>query len=97
MEQQRKQVHPGKVFLLDVLTPLGLTVTDAARKMGITRKALSELVNERSSCSPQMALRIARVTNTSAESWLVMQIKLDLWKARQNGPGPLREFPRIAV
>jgi addiction module HigA family antidote len=97
MKQLRKPVHPGKVFLLDVLVPLGLSVTDAASMMGITRKALSELVNEKSSCSPQMALRIAMVTRTSAESWLAMQAKLDLWKARQIEPKLLREFPKIAV
>ena len=97
MEKLRKPVHPGKIFLEDVLIPLGLTVTDAARMMGITRKALSELVNEKSSCSPQMALRIAKVTCTSAESWLAMQVKLDLWKARQCEIGPLQEFPKIAV
>ena len=97
METLRKPVHPGKVFLEDVLIPLGLTVTDAARMMEITRKALSELVNEKSSCSPQMALRIANATRTSAESWLAMQVKLDLWKARQNETRPLQEFPRIAV
>ena len=90
-------VHPGKVFLSDVLVPLGLTVTDAARMMGITRKALSELVNERTSCTPQMALRIATVTNTSAESWLVMQTKLDLWKARQMKLGLLQKFPQTTV
>jgi len=97
VKSMRKPVHPGNVFLNDVLIPLGLTVTDAAKKMGITRKALSELVNEKSSCSPQMAIRIAKVTCTSAESWLVMQAKLDLWKVRQNEIGPLQEFPKIAV
>ena len=97
MERLRKPVHPGKVFMQDVLLPLGLTVTDAARMMGITRKALSELVNEKSSCTVQMALRIAQVTHTSAESWLAMQIKLDLWKARRMKLSPLQEFPKIAV
>jgi addiction module HigA family antidote len=97
MEKSRKPVHPGKVFMQDVLVPLGLTVTDAARMMGITRKALSELVNEKSSCTVQMALRIAKVTNTSAESWLSMQLKLDLWEARQKKLAPLKEFPKIAV
>jgi len=97
MEKTRKPVHPGKVFIQDVIIPLGLTVTDAARMMGITRKALLELVNEKSSCTVQMALRIAKVTNTSAESWLSMQVKLDLWKARQNKLAPLKEFPKIAV
>jgi len=97
MERTRKPVHPGRVFMQDVLVPLGLTVTDSARMMGITRKALSELVNEKSSCTVQMALRIATVTNTSAESWLAMQVKLDLWKARQKKLAPLQEFPKTAV
>jgi addiction module HigA family antidote len=81
----------------DVLVPLGLTVTNSARMMGITRKALSELVNEKASCTVQMALRIAKVTHTSAESWLAMQVKLDLWNARQKKLAPLQEFPKTAV
>src|SRR5215469_16935374 len=97
MKRARKPVHPGEVFLQDVLLPLGLTVTEAARTMEVTRKTLSEFVNEKSSCSPQMALRIAKVTRTSAESWLAMQGKLDLWKARQNETGQLQEFPKIAI
>jgi len=97
MEKLRKPVHPGEVFLQDVLIPLGITVTGAARMMGITRKALSELVNGKSSCSPQMALRIAKVTCTSAESWLAMQAKLDLWNVRRKVTFTLREFPKIAV
>ena len=97
MKKTRKPAHPGNVFFEDVLVPLGLTVTDAAHMMNITRKALSEFINGKSSCSPQMALRIAQVTHTSPESWLAMQIKLDLWKARQNKLGSLHEFPKIAV
>jgi addiction module HigA family antidote len=97
MKQLRKPVHPGKIFLLDVLIPLDLSVTEAACMMGITRKALSELVNEKSSCSPQMALRIAKVTNTSAESWLAMQAKIDLWKARQLELGHMQVFPKTTI
>jgi len=96
MQKTRKPVHPGNVFLHDILIPLDLTVTGAARMMGITRKALSEFVNEKSSCTVEMALRISKVTNTSAESWLTMQIKFDLWKARQKKL-ELRKFPKIAV
>jgi len=95
--EKRKPVHPGNVFLHDVLIPLGLTITDAAQMMGVTRKTLSELVNEKSTCTVQMALRMAQATNTSAESWLAMQIKLDLWKARQKKLKPLQVFPKIAV
>ena len=81
----------------DILIPLGLTVTDAAHIMGITRKALSEFVNEKTACSSQMAMRIAIVTSTSAESWLVMQAKFDLWKTRQNNHFKLQKFPKVAV
>ena len=97
MQKTRKPVHPGNIFLHDVLIPLNITVTDAARMMGITRKALSELVNEKSACTVQMALRIAKVTRTNAESWLAMQVKLDLWKARQIKLSSLKEFPKVAV
>jgi len=97
MQKTRKPTHPGNVFFHDVLVPLGLTITDASRMMGITRKALSELVNEKSACTVQMALRIAAVTSTSAESWIAMQVKLDLWKARQKKLAPLKEFPKVAV
>jgi addiction module HigA family antidote len=65
--------------------------------MGITRKALSEFVNEKSSCTVQMAIRISKVTGTSAESWINMQVKLDLWKTRQMKFSSLQKFPRIAV
>lgn len=72
----RKPTHPGTVFLEDVMKPLNLTVTDAARMLGVSRKALSEFVNEKASLSPEMALRISKATNTSAESWMNMQQKL---------------------
>jgi len=92
MINKRKPTHPGEVFLEDVIKPLGLTITDAAEKLGITRKALSEFVNCKSSLSPMMALRIGKATNTSPESWMNMQLKLDLWKALKNQPKNVVEF-----
>jgi len=82
----RKPTHPGRVLKYDVIEALGLTVTAAADKLGVTRKALSELLNERAAMSPMMAVRVAQATNTTPESWLNMQVKLDLWKAEQNAP-----------
>lgn len=97
MNTSRKPVHPGLVFKEDVLVPLGMSVTDAASDLGITRKALSEFINEKASLSPDMAVRIARATNTSPESWLAMQTKLDLWKSGQKNikviPFPNMETP----
>jgi addiction module HigA family antidote len=65
----------------DVLEPMGLSVTDAAAHIGVTRKTLSALLNERAGMSPQMAIRIGLATNTSPESWLRMQLAYDLWQA----------------
>ncbi len=82
----RKPTHPGRVLKHDVIEALGLTVTETARRLGVTRKALSELLNEHAAMSPEMAVRVARATNTTAESWLRMQLKLDLWEAEQRSP-----------
>ena len=78
---KRKPVHPGEVIREDIINPLGVTVTEAAKCLGVTRKTLSALLNCKASLSPEMAVRIAKATNTSAESWLYMQVKLDLWIA----------------
>jgi addiction module HigA family antidote len=82
-DMNRKPTHPGTLLKEDVLVPLGLTITEAATDLGITRKTLSEFVNEKSSLSPEMAVRIAKATNTTPESWLNMQTKLDIWNAEQ--------------
>ncbi len=89
----RKPTHPGNVFLEDVMKPLNLSVTEAAQMLGVSRKTLSEFVNEKSSLSPDMALRIAKATNTSAESWFNMQQKLTLWTASQHEPTNVIPFP----
>ncbi|MDA3899815.1 MAG: HigA family addiction module antitoxin [Spirochaetes bacterium] len=79
MITSRKPTHPGIVLKEDIIKPLGLTITEAAVDLGVSRKALSELLNERVSLSPDMAVRIAKATKTTPESWLYMQSKLDLW------------------
>ena len=83
---ERKPTHPGTAFLEDVMKPLNLNVTNAARMLGVSRKALSEFIHEKVNLSPEMALRISKATNTSAESWMNMQQKLTLWKAYQDEP-----------
>lgn len=89
----RKPTHPGNVFLEDVLKPLHITITDAAHMLGVSRKALSEFVNEKAALSPEMAIRISKATNTSVESWMNMQQKLTLWEAEQHAPTNVIPFP----
>ena len=93
----RKPTHPGTVFKEDVMRPLQLTVTDAAKMLGVGRKALSEFINNKSSLSPEMALRISKATNTSVESWMNMQQKLTLWNAREHEPKNVIPFPVIVA
>ena len=93
MVTKRRPTHPGELLLEDVIKPLGLTITQAAKVLGVTRKALSEFVNQRTSLSPQMAMRIAEATSTSPETWMRMQMNLDLWLAAQNKPKNVHSFP----
>ncbi len=75
--------HPGGVLRDLYLKPLGLTVTEAAKRLGVTRKTLSEVVNARAGVSPEMALRIGTATKTTPESWLNMQTYYELWQTRK--------------
>jgi addiction module HigA family antidote len=75
--------HPGEVIRELCLVPLGLSVTEAARALGVTRKALSELLNGRTGVSPSMALRVAKAFDTSPEVWMAMQQQYDLHRARK--------------
>ncbi|MCE2482034.1 MAG: HigA family addiction module antidote protein [Alphaproteobacteria bacterium] len=64
------------------LEPLGLTVTRAAKGLGVTRQALSELINERTGVSVEMAIRLSKAFGSTPEVWLRMQVAYDLWQAR---------------
>jgi addiction module HigA family antidote len=74
--------HPGGIVRRQCLEPLGLTVTEAARGLGVTRQALSELVNERAGVSVEMAVRLSKAFGSSPETWLGLQMAWDLWQAR---------------
>jgi addiction module HigA family antidote len=91
MISRRRPTHPGDVLREDVIKPLGLTVTDAAKCLGVTRKTLSALINCKASMSPEMAVRIAKATRTSH-----MQAKLDLWLAERK-PTEVEEFSEVVA
>ncbi len=76
--------HPGEVLRALCLDPLGLTVTEAARALGVSRKTLSGILNGRAGISPEMAVRLSLAFDTSAESWLNQQVQYDLWRAERH-------------
>ncbi len=73
--------HPGLSVRHDCLEPLGLSVTEAARKLGISRKQLSDIVNSRSGISPEMAIRLDKAIGGGAETWCRLQAAYDLAQA----------------
>ena len=76
--------HPGEMIRELCLEPLGITVTDAAKSLGVTRKTFSALLNGRSGISPEMALRLSKVFGRSPEGWLKLQLQFDLWKTQKS-------------
>lgn len=74
--------HPGELIKELCFEPLNLSVTDAAKGLGVTRKALSELINGHSGISPEMAIRLERGFGSTAETWLKMQLEYDLWRVK---------------
>ena len=83
MSRMHNPAHPGEV--LREYLPETLAVTEAAQRLGVTRQALSALLNGRAGISPSMALRLEAALGTSAEMWLEMQAGYDLWQARKQG------------
>ncbi len=75
--------HPGEVLRTLCLEPLGLSVTKAAKALGVSRKTLSSILNGRAGISPEMAVRLSIALDTTAESWLNQQSQYDLWQAEQ--------------
>src|SRR5271154_708295 len=83
MTEMYAPAHPVEIVREECLKPLGLTVTAAAKALGVTRKALSDLLNGHSGVSPDMAIRLEKVGWSTADHWLRMQLQRDLWEARK--------------
>jgi addiction module HigA family antidote len=76
--------HPGLSVRHDCLEPLGLTITEGANVLGVSRQALNSLVNEKAGISPEMAIRLDKAFGGTADAWLAMQAAYDLVQARKN-------------
>jgi len=76
--------HPGEIIKSLCLEPLGISITTAAKALGVSRKTLSAIINGRAAVSPEMAVRLSIAFSTSSESWLNQQAQYDLWHAEQS-------------
>lgn len=90
--------HPGRIVRQECLEPLNLSVTDAAKALGVSRNALSELVNERRGISPEMAIRLAKAFGSSAAVWAGLQLDYDMAQAMKHADRiKVRRVPGAAM
>ena len=80
-KMKRQPTHPGKIIKKDYLIPLSITIKDMSAILGVSRKTLSKIINERGSITPDMALRLSRALDTTADLWMNLQKNYDLWLA----------------
>ncbi len=97
--KKRKPTHPGAVLREDVFPELGMTQGEIAEKLDVSRRTISQILNERRPVTPDMAIRLAKFLGGSAESWLNMQQALDLWhleRERAKEYAHIRHAPAMA-
>lgn len=88
--------HPGELLREDVLVPLELEVTEAAQRLGMSRTALSRVLNGRAGISPDLALRLEQAGVSTARFWMTLQVNYDLSRARQREQPQVRRWQAAA-
>jgi len=97
MSAERRPTHPGAVLREDVLPASGLSVSDMARRLRISRQTLHRILAEEQPVTTATALRLAQLFGTSPESWLNMQRELDLWEESRRLAGELAKIEQVAA
>ena len=87
--------HPGELLREDILPALRLTVTAAAEKLGVSRQTLHAILSERSSVTPEMAVRLGKLCGDGPDIWLRMQMAHDLWQAKRNLADVVEQIPTL--
>lgn len=95
-DPKRKPTHPGEVLREDVLPALKMSQSELAKRLGVSRLSVSELLLEKRAMSPDMAVRISRLTKTTPDSWLRMQAAVDLWELERD-PKRYRHIEPVAA
>ena len=83
-DPKRKPTHPGELLRADILPALKMSQAELAKRLGVSRLSVSELLLEKRAMSPDMAVRVARLTSTTPDSWLRMQAAVDLWQLERD-------------
>jgi len=96
-EMKRRPTHPGEMLRDDFLPDYGLTVSGLAEAVGVSRQSINELLRERRSVSPEMALRLARLFGNSPEFWLKAQQAVELWDAAQAAKEDVERIKPLSV
>jgi len=97
IQRRRCPTHPGALLREDVLPAMKVSVSEAAREMGISRQTLHRLLNESIGVSPEMALRLGKFCGNGPSLWLRMQASYDLWQAEQRIGNEVKSIPTRAA
>jgi addiction module HigA family antidote len=95
-EPRMKPVHPGEILREDVLPALGISISEAARQLGVSRQTLHRILAETHSITPEMALRLGKFCGNGPGLWLRMQQRFDLWQASKRLRGVINKIPNHA-
>jgi len=91
---KRAPTHPGAILREDVLPALNMSQTELAGRLGVSRLSVSELLHEKRALSPEMALRLSKLLDTTPESWLAMQAAVDIWELRNQQDYDVKPLPK---
>ena len=96
-KRTRKPTHPGAILREDILPELGISQTELAQRLNVSRLTVSELIHEKRALTVDIALRLARLLNTTPESWLAMQQALDLWTLQNKRGHEYKKIESVAA
>jgi addiction module HigA family antidote len=94
--KHRKPTHPGAILREDVLSSLDIKQTELAHRLGVSRRTISQILNEHRPLTPDMAIRLAHFLGTTPESWLNMQLALDVWELERKNAKVYEQIEKVA-
>lgn len=95
-DKNRKPTHPGAILREDILPNLGMTQTELAEKLGVSRRTISQVLNEHRPLTPDMAIRLSLLLETTPEGWLNMQQALDIWELKHINERVYTKIKKVA-